>query len=311
MTQPDKEEQIMRSDIDDTDPRSSLILLIGGTGKVGSRLARVLRRRKYRVRLASRSSGDARFDWRDPETYDQALAGVDSMFIVGPGSATDWSPLLRDLLRRAADAGVRRAVLLSARGVEFLPDGAVARAEQALREGPIPWNILRPSHFAQNFTEAMFVPVDGVVVAPVADGAEPFVDVEDVAEVAAALLTDPSLQNDVVEVSGPEPVDFRSAVSLVGDAAGRRFTFVHESPDEHVERLRAAGTPEGYISWRMAMLGGIRTGDDAYVSDGVRRVLGRPATSFADWATREAGTLADPTAILTSPPPDSTSTAHL
>jgi uncharacterized protein YbjT (DUF2867 family) len=291
---------MMERDSTRPDADSSLILLIGGTGKVGRRLARVLRERGYRVRLASRSGGHVRFDWRDPDTYGQALAGVDTMFIVGPGSATDWSPLLRDLLAQAAGAGVRRAVLLSARGVEFLPDGAVDRSEHALREGPIQWNILRPAHFAQNFTEAMFVPVDGEVVAPVADGAEPFVDVEDVAEVAASLLTDPGFENDVVEVSGPDAVDFPAAVSLVGDAAGRRFTFVHESPEAHIERLRADGTPEGYITWRMAMLGGIRTGDDAYLSDGVQRVLGRPATSFAEWARREGGALADRT-DLTSP----------
>jgi hypothetical protein len=204
---------------------------------------------------------------------------------------------------------VRRAVLLSARGVEFLPGGAVDRAERALREGPVRWIILRPSHFAQNFTEAMFVPVDGMVIAPVADGAQPFVDVEDVAEVAASLLTDPSIGNEVVEVSGPEALDFASAVSVVGEAAGRRFTFVDESPDQHIERLRAAGTPEGYISWRMAMLGGIRRGDDAYLSDGVRRVLGRPATSFGEWAAREAGTLADRGADVRPVPPDPTSTA--
>ena len=291
----------MERDSTHDDDDGILILLIGGTGKVGRRLARVLRERGHHVRLASRSRGDVRFDWRDPATYDHALAGVDSMFIVGPGSASDWSPLLRDLLVRAAAAGVRRAVLLSARGVEFLPDGAVDRAEHALREGPIPWNILRPAHFAQNFTEAMFVPVDGEVVAPVADGAEPFVDVEDVAEVAASLLTDPGFENDVIEVSGPDAVDFSEAVSLVGDAAGRRFTFLHESPEQHIERLRAAGTPEGYITWRMAMLGGIRTGDDAYLSDGVQRVLGRPATSFAEWARREGRRLADGTTDLTSP----------
>lgn len=279
----------------------NLILLIGGSGKVGRRVARVLRERGYRVRLASRSGVDVRFDWRDPTTYDQALAGADAMFIVGPGSATDWSPLLRDLLARAADAGVRRAVLLSARGVEFLPDGAVDRSERALRAGAIPWNILRPAHFAQNFTEAMFVPVDDEVVAPVAGGAEPFIDVEDVAEVAAALLTDPGFENEVVEVSGPDAVDFQEAVSLVGGAAGRRFTFVNEPPEQHIQRLRAAGTPEGYITWRMAMLGGIRTGDDAYLSDGVQRVLGRPATSFAEWARREAGALGDRTTDTPSP----------
>ncbi|MBM7503750.1 NAD(P)H-binding protein [Agromyces aurantiacus] len=268
------------------------VLLIGGTGKVGSRLARALLARGQRVRVASRSGGDVRFDWRDPDTYDAALAGTGAVFVVGPGSATDWSPLLRDLLDRAAAAGVERAVLLSARGVEFLPDGAVDRAERALQDGPVAWSIVRPSHFAQNFTEAMFVPVDGRVVAPVGDGAEPFVDVEDVAEVAATLLTEPAFDGEIVEVSGPEAVDFAEAVSLLGRAARREIAFADESPEQHVERLRAAGTPEGYVTWRMAMLGGIRSGADAYVSDGVPRVLGRPATSFAAWAEREAGVLA-------------------
>ncbi|HEX6953745.1 MAG TPA: NAD(P)H-binding protein [Agromyces sp.] len=268
---------------------SKPVLLIGGTGKVGRRLARVLIARGHRVRIASRTGGDIRFDWRDPATYDAALAGVGAVFVVGPGSATDWSPLLRDLLDRGAAAGVRRAVLLSARGVEFLPDGAVDRAERALQEGPVAWSIVRPSHFAQNFTEAMFVPVDGAVVAPVGDGAEPFVDVEDVAEVAATLLTDPAFEREVVEVSGPEAIDFAEATALLGHAAGREFAFADEAPEAHVERLRAAGTPEGYVAWRMAMLGGIRSGADSYVSDGVPRVLGRPATSFAAWAEREAG----------------------
>ncbi|WP_136706224.1 NAD(P)H-binding protein [Agromyces sp. H66] len=267
------------------------VLLIGGTGKVGTRLARVLRRDGHTVRVASRSGGAVRFDWRDPDTYDSALAEIDAVFIVGPGSATDWSPLLRDLLDRAASAGVRRAVLLSARGVQFLPGGAVDRAERVLRDGPVPWSILRPSHFAQNFTEAMFVPVDGEVHAPVGGGAEPFVDVEDVAEVAASLLTDPGFENEVIEVSGPDAIDFERAMALIGDAAGRRFVFVDESPEQHVERLRGSGTPEGYITWRMAMLGGIRSGEDAYVSDGVQRVLGRQATPFEAWVRREAGVL--------------------
>lgn len=137
----------------------STFLVTGGTGKTGGRLVTSLRAAGHRVRAASRTGGDVRFDWHDPATYAPALAGVDGVFIVGPGSAMDWSGLLRSLLGQAGAAGVRRAVLLSARGVEFLPDGAVARAEEALRQGPIPWTILRPSHFAQNFTEAMLVPV--------------------------------------------------------------------------------------------------------------------------------------------------------
>jgi uncharacterized protein YbjT (DUF2867 family) len=249
-------------------------LLLGGTGKVGRRLAAALREQDQGVRVASRGEqGDVVFDWNNTATWASALADVDGIFVVGPGSATDWSPKLRDLEAAAAQAGVRHAVLLSARGVEFHPDGAVARAEKALRTGPLAWTILRPTHFAQNFTEAMFVPdANGEVRAPVGDARHPFVDVQDIAAVAAAALTSVELDGKVIDISGPEAVPFAAAAQAVGG------TYVPESRDEHVAALRAAGTPEGYVSWRMAMLDGIARGDDAYISDGVLRVLGRPAT---------------------------------
>jgi uncharacterized protein YbjT (DUF2867 family) len=269
-------------------PTMGTFLIIGGTGKVGSRLTQILRAGGHTARVASRTGGDVRFDWRDPASYGGALAGADGIFVVGPGSATDWSQTLTAMLDVAAEQKVSRAVLLSARGVEFLPDGAVARAERAIKAGPLGWTILRPSHFAQNFTEAMFVPVDGAVVAPVADGAEPFIDVEDIAQVAAAALTDGRWNGEVLELSGPSALTFTQAVGILSSAMGTELRFDDEEPDLHTARLIDAGTPAGYVEWRMAMLGGIRSGRDAYLSDGVQRVLGRPATSFSAWADREA-----------------------
>jgi uncharacterized protein YbjT (DUF2867 family) len=266
----------------------STFLIIGGTGKVGSRVTQYLTTAGHVARVASRTGGDVRFDWRDADSYRPAVEGADGIFIVGPGSATDWSPSLTRLLEVAAAAGVRRVVLLSARGVEFLPDGAVARAERAVQDGSIPWTILRPSHFAQNFTEAMFVPVDGAVIAPVGDGAEPFVDVDDIAQVASTVFGSDDWRNEIIDISGPSALGFVDAVAVLAEHTGRPTRFEDESAEDHIARLRSANTPEGYIEWRMAMLGGIRSGADAYVSDGVERVLGRPATSFPEWAAREA-----------------------
>lgn len=263
-------------------------LIIGGTGKVGARLARILTAQGHTPRIASRTGGDIRFDWREESTYRPALHGVDGVFIVGPGSANDWSPLLAELLSVASSEAVKKAVLLSARGVEFLPDGAVARAERTLQDGYVPWTILRPSHFSQNFTEAMFIPVGGRVIAPVGDGAEPFVDIEDLAEVAAAVLTTDGWEHEIIDISGPAALTFREAVLMLTDSAGEPVEFVDDIPENHIERLRSAGLPDGYVTWRMAMLGGIRRGEDAYISSGVTRVLGRPATSFQDWLAREA-----------------------
>ncbi|HEY0260246.1 MAG TPA: NAD(P)H-binding protein [Lacisediminihabitans sp.] len=264
-------------------------LVLGGTGKVGGRLTRVLRRSGNAVRVASRTTGDVLFDWHKPESFRAAFDGVDGVFIVGPGSATDWSGILTRVLDIAHAAGVKHAVFLSARGVEFLPDGAVARAERALIAGPVAWTILRPTHFAQNFTEAMFVPQNDVVMPPVGSGAEPFVDAEDIALVAAEVLTGEKWLTETIEISGPEAVTFEDAVTILGSASGRSLRFQDEPLELYAVRLREAATPEGYITWRLAMLEGIRQGQDAYLSDGIQKVLGRQGTSFSDWAAREAG----------------------
>jgi uncharacterized protein YbjT (DUF2867 family) len=266
-------------------------LILGGTGKVGRRLVSLIQGQGHSTRVASRTRGDVTFDWGDSATYDPALTGVDGVFIVGPGSARDWTPQLATFLSAASAAGVQHVVLLSARGVEFLPDGIVAKAEQTIEAGAVPWTILRPSHFSQNFTEAMFVPVDGEIIAAVGHGAEPFIDADDIAEVAAAVLIEGSFIGRVVELSGPEALTFDAAVAVLNDRTGADAVFVDESHDEHVERMRAAGTPELYITWRMAMLDGIRSGRDERVSDGVETVLHRPATTFASWADREVGSI--------------------
>jgi uncharacterized protein YbjT (DUF2867 family) len=263
-------------------------LILGGTGKVGRRLAAALAREGHTARPASRHTA-VPFDWNDTATWPAALAGADGVFVVGPGSAADWSPRLARLLDVAAAAGVRRAVLLSARAVEFLPGGAVDRAERALRDGPVPWTILRPAHFAQNFTEAMFVPRAGVIRAPVGTGREPFVDVADIADVAAAALSRGGCDGLTLELSGPAAVGFDEAARILSAAAGTPVRFEDESDAEHVAALRAAGTPEGYIQWRMAMLNAIRRGADVYLSDGVQQVLGRPPAALDAWARREAG----------------------
>jgi uncharacterized protein YbjT (DUF2867 family) len=262
-------------------------LILGGAGKVGRRVARLLELDGHPVRAVSRSTSQ-RFHWRDSSTWRPALDDVDGVFVVGPGSATDWSPLLAGFLDAASTAGVRHAVLLSSRGVEFLLDGNVARAEQALRTGRLPWTILRPTHFAQNFTEAMFIPVDGHILAPVGDGAEPFIDVEDIAEVAAHVLAKGGAAGETVELSGPAAITFDQAAGILSEATGRPLTFRDQTGDGHIGALRAVGTPEEYVRWRMAMLDGIRRGADAYLSDGVTRILQRPATDFTAWARREA-----------------------
>jgi len=265
-------------------------LILGGTGKTGRRLARRLSEADQDVRVASRS-GAVRFDWDDDATWDPALTGTAGVYIVPPALRLDWWPDIERLLDRARKQGVSRAVLLGVRGGQLDPAGSLAAAERALEASGLEWGVVRPTWFMQNFTEAFFRPgieQDGVVVAPTGDGAEPFVDVEDIAAVAAALLTGAAERGRAYDLSGPEALTFAQAAEHFGAR--------HVDPGEAawVAGATESGIPEDYAQLLGRLFGLIRDGHDAGLSDGVPEALGRPATSFATWAAREAGDLRQP-----------------
>lgn len=134
----------------------------------------------------------------------------------------------------------------------------------------------------------MFIPVDGRITAPVGDGAEPFIGAADIAEAAAHVLAAGTAAGEIVALSGPAAITFGQAARVLSEVTGQSIEFRDQADANHASALREAGTPPEYVRWRLAMLGGIRRGDDAYLSDGIQRLLGRPATGFAAWARREA-----------------------
>jgi uncharacterized protein YbjT (DUF2867 family) len=261
-------------------------LVVGATGKTGGRVASRLAAAAT-VREASRR-GAIRFDWSEPGTYAAAVEGVLGMFLTVAGQDPDNPARVAELLATAARSDVERVVLLSARAVEFHPDGALAAVEEVVRTGPLAHTILRPSWFAQNFTEGFLAPdADGRVTAPTGEGREPFIDLDDLADVAVAALTD-DRGHDTVNVSGSESLNFGEAVELLAQSTGRSARFIAADPDAYRAQI-ALTMPAEYVAWRMAMFDAIRDGRDAYRSDGVERLLGRPARGFSEWVAAEAG----------------------
>jgi uncharacterized protein YbjT (DUF2867 family) len=162
-------------------------LVLGGTGKIGRRVVDRLAARGLPVRIGSRS-GDPRFDWEDRSTWDPVLEGVGSAYVSHywdaiPGAAETLG-LFADL---AVESGVPRLVLLSGRGEE-----EAERAERAVRDSGAELTVLRSTWFAQNFSEDYWQEQvqAGEVALPAADTPEPFVDADDIADVAVAALTD-------------------------------------------------------------------------------------------------------------------------
>ncbi|MER5776512.1 NAD(P)H-binding protein [Streptomyces sp. NPDC002039] len=275
------------------DPAPDPVLVIGGTGKTGRRVVRRLTESGVPVRSASRS-GETRFDWLDETTWGPALDGVSGVYIV----QNDTEPRTRELARRAAAAGVRRLVLLSARGVDtpgyYGEDPSTSDAflagEAAVRESGLAWTVLRPGWFAQNFDEGFFNEgvLSGELRLPAGDGAATWIDVEDIAAVAVAALTEDGHDGQTYELSGPRAVSLPEVLDLIGAATGRKATYTPLSTPDFIAELGAQGVPAADAAIWAAALYPVQQGFEAKVSDGVRRALGREPRDFADYVAAAA-----------------------
>ncbi|MEU8299789.1 NAD(P)H-binding protein [Micromonospora sp. NPDC048909] len=264
------------------------ILVLGGTGKTGRRVVQRLRGGGVPVRVGSRSAAQP-FDWTDRTTWAPAVRDVGAVYVsFYPDLAVPGAPetvgAFADL---AVASGVSRLVLLSGRGEE-----EARAAEKLIESAGVEWTILRSSWFNQNFSEDYLrEPVSGgEVVLPVGTVPEPFVDADDIAEVAVAALTGRGHAGQLYELTGPRLLTFADAVDEIARATGRRIAFVPVSVEEYTGALAAEGVPAEVVELLTYLFTTVLDGRNAQVADGVRRALGRPPRDFADYAKDAAAT---------------------
>lgn len=273
-----------------------LILVLGATGKTGRRLVPRLRAAGARVRAASRRPADGQtlFDWDRPDTHAAALAGVDAVYLVAPAFVEDPTAATGPFLERAAAAGVTRVVAVSSLGVTFPhepPDSGRRNLERQVIASGLAWTLLRPTGFAQNFSEGFLLPgirqADAVVTAT-GDGAVAFVDADDIAAVAAAALTELGRAGRTYAVTGPEALTFADAAVVLSEVSGRAITHRTITSEEMGRGLEGAGLPADYVAMLLNDQRAVREGAGAQVTDDVTRATGRAATPFRTYALRAA-----------------------
>lgn len=264
-------------------------LITGGTGKTGRRVAAQLARQGVRCRIGSRR-GDPPFDWAAPHTWAPALAGVTSVYLTyypdlampGAGESIGAFTAL------ARESGTEHVVLLSGRG-----EPEAQRSERIVQESGVDWTVLRCSAFAQNFSESfLLAPVrSGTIRFPAGDNAEPFIDVEDVADAAVNALSQPRHRGRVYEMTGPQLLSFAEAAKEISSTIGRPVTYEPITADEYgamaAEQLQV---PPDQAHDLAQMLATIFDGHNASVTDGARQVLGREPRDFSQFVRDAAAT---------------------
>ncbi|MEZ5277019.1 MAG: NAD(P)H-binding protein [Opitutaceae bacterium] len=264
------------------------ILVLGGTGKTGRRIAARLESMGRPVRIGSRSAQPP-FDWHRQAGWDACLEGVEAVYIsyapdlAMPG-ATD---AIQALVDRAGKHGVSRLVLLSGRG-----EAEAQACERIVRESGLAWTIVRASWFFQNFTEGAFAEMveTGRITLPTDETPEPFVDVDDIAEVAVAALTGPGHEGETYEVTGPQLMTFADIAAEISRATGSEVTFLPVPHAAFLKEVAASGAPKEVVWMLDYLFSTVLDGRNAHLADGVQRALGRPPKDFADFARAVAAT---------------------
>ncbi len=269
-----------------TEPQQAQpILVVGSTGKTGRRVAERLNARGLDVRAGSRSAASP-FDWEDDSTWLPALSGTSAAYVsYFPDVATPGAPeAIAAFTETALDAGTSRLVLISGRGEE-----EAQRAEDVLRESGADWTVVRCSFFMQNFSESYFRDplVAGELALPTDGVAEPFVDAEDIADVAVAALTEDGHSGQLYELTGPRMLTFAEAVAEIGRCLGRDLDYVSIPIEDFTAGLSAEGVPPEVVSLLGYIFTEVLDGRNAQLADGVQRALGREPRDFSEFA-REA-----------------------
>lgn len=271
-------------------PQTTLVL--GGTGRTGSLVAKTLSERGHSARTAARHGADVPFDWDDPTTHTAALAGVDRVYLVTPVLRIAYAGQVAGFLDLAEAAGVRHVTYLSTYGADQAPPEVDIRAVEAglAARTAMTHSVLRPAWVMQNFADAHVPVVDGVITVPTGGGRESFVDAADIAAVAVETLLDPgSHAGATYAPTGPEALTVGEVADTITAVTGRAVTHHDLDADLWIEGAVAAGfVPAGYAVMLRWLTGAVISGKGSTPNDDVEKVTGRPSTSFHDFARRSA-----------------------
>ena len=261
------------------------ILVIGATGKTGARVAASLERMRLPVRHGTRRA-PIPFDWEEPVTWEPVLEGIDKAYVTYfpdlafPGAVEK----VEAFCKVAKRTGLKQMVLLSGRGEHHAKLG-----EEVVRASGVDFTLVRASWFAQNFSEGYLRDPILAEVLPMPGGMieEPIIDVDDIAEVVVAALTQDGHIGELYEVTGPRLMSFADMAAVLSSAIGRPIQHIPISFEDFHANVAASGG-EFVADVFTAIARETLDGRNAHVCDGVERALGRPPRDFSDYAAAAA-----------------------
>ena len=281
-----------------------MILVTGATGQHGSRLLRLLSTRGVAARAMVRTPAKAdaiaklahveivQADMAQPDTLSPALRGVERAILIS--SATpDMLEAQSNFIDAARKAGVRHVVKLSGIAPGLDSSFRFARmhgeAEKRLEASGMAWTHLRPGEFMTvYFRQVPAIVNKGAMFLPMEDARIASIDVGDIAEIAAKVLTTPGHEGKVYSLTGPEALTMAEVAAKLAAATGRPIRYINVPPEDARQAQLAAAMPPFLADGLFELFGERRRGMESRVWPDSEALLGRRATSFDEFARRNA-----------------------
>ncbi|MEM6721623.1 MAG: NmrA family NAD(P)-binding protein [Bacteroidota bacterium] len=262
--------------------KSENILIIGGTGKTGRKVAENLMQLGHNVRVVGRKTNPA-FDWDKTETYDAALKDMDKAYVVYyPDLAVPGArDAISTLTEKALKAGLDKMVLLSGKG-----ETEAEACEEIVANSGLNYTTVRASWFNQNFDEGAFKEyiVAGHLALPMPNAKIPYTDTKDIADVVTKVLLEDAYNGEIVTVTGPKKLTFQEVAQIISTKLGRTIHYQAISMEAFKTGLAQAGAPEPVI-WLLSYLFTEVLGhsENQTISNDLERILGRKPITFEEY----------------------------
>jgi len=268
---------------------SSNILVIGGTGKTGRKVVDKLNKLGHNVRVGSRLASPA-FDWDHPEAWSDAMQGMDKVYITfQPDLAVPGAlEAIEKLTRKAKKCQVKKLVLLSGKG-----EREAELCEQVVIHSGLDYTIVRASWFNQNFSESFFLEpiIEGFVALPQAEAKVPYVDTDDIADVAVEALLHDRHNGEIYQLTGPRVLTFKEAINEIAHASERNISFTPIALPAYTNVMKQQGVPSEVV-WLIEYLFSEVLGNpsNAEITNDIEKVLGRKPKDFNQYVQETAAT---------------------
>jgi len=279
---------------------TEVMLVTGATSNVGRALVGRLRFSGRAIRAAARDpEGAARslgvqaaeLDWSRQETWDRALTDVSHVFVCPAPADVDADKRLNPFVDRMRASGVRHIVLLTMQGADHADRAALHKVEQHVIASGVPYTILRPTWFMQNFNPGFLRPMiveRNSLQLPAGDGETAFIDARDIAHVAAECMLGDSHHGRAYTLTGPQPLSYDDVADIISKVSGRIVQYVSVSDEAYRDSMVKAGWPEAAADYMTFLWSDVRNGSTAQVSPDFEQVTGQPPISFRTFAEENA-----------------------